>query len=66
MEQANNIPDERQLVAIPLSVVKGLYKIMCCVPYSMPYEVYDESKPGMKSAQSWILKYGKDNKLDDR
>lgn len=66
MEQTNNIPDERNLIAVPLSVIKGLYKIMCSVPYSMSYEVYEESKPGMKSAQAWILEYGKEHNLDIR
>jgi len=57
----------KDTIEIPKNILKGLYRIMCGVSYSLSgYEVYDQAKPNMKEAHEWIIKYGKDNNIDSR
>lgn len=56
-----------KMVEVPEEVLKGLYRIMCGIPYSMSgQEVYEESIPNMKESQQWVLDYGKKNNIDSR
>ena len=51
---------------IPREVLEALYVIMCNVPFSMSYEVYDEAIEPMKKAQRWVLDWGKLQNIDSR
>jgi hypothetical protein len=55
-------------VEVPKDVLKGLYRIMCAVPYISKgsFEVYDEAILEMRKAQDWVIKYGKLNNIDTR
>jgi len=65
MESIIDLMNNKNNVQVPKDVLKGLYRIMCNIPYSMSgYEVYEEAIPNMKEAQQWILEYGKENHID--
>ena len=53
-------------VEVPIDIIKGIYRIMCGVSRPVSGEVYPEAIPGMNKACDWIIKYGRDNKIDPR
>ncbi len=58
---------EEKTVLVPESIMVGLYRIMCGLPYSMSgQEVYPAAIPNMQEAQRWVLEYGEANNIDSR
>ena len=51
---------------IPREVLEAMYVVMCSVPFSMSYEVYDEAREPMRKAQQWVLDWGKSQNIDSR
>ena len=68
LQEAIQELEKQEKNEVPYETLVGLYRIMCGVSSSFPdnAEVYNNAKPGMKQAMTWILEWGKNNSINMR